>query len=238
MIFFFAKFFSEQLHADQFMRGSLYANRLVYFRELEGDPSRSDTYEGVGLMRGDLDLSATIGGSHTERITVREHELAAPMEFRMNWTEHVNLICMNAAHSGSYANIPADQVGQFKREQIKISEECLAFGGHAVLITNVRQFVKRVKGAVPKIEGYHVYSKLVRYSNEPPIDPTSVDIIFHKRERYKNQREYRFAIFTGSEKRNPLILETGDLGDIAFRCDSAEINDGIQMSFRGGDGQA
>ena len=237
MMFFLARFFTEEKHADQFMRGSLYANRLAYFRDLEGDPSRSDAYEGVGLMRGELELSAT-SGAHTERTIVLERNLAAPMEFRMNWTEHINLICMNAAHSGSYANIPADQVGRFKREQIEISEECLEFGGHAVLITNVRKFVKRVKCAVRKIEGYYIDSKLIRYSNELPIDPTSVDTIFHKRDRYKNQREYRFAIFTGSEIRNPLILETGDLSDIAFRCDAAEINDGIKMSFRRGDGQS
>ena len=50
MIFFLAKFFNDEQHAEQFLRGSLYANRLAYFRNLEGDRNRADAYEGVGLL--------------------------------------------------------------------------------------------------------------------------------------------------------------------------------------------
>ena len=220
------------------MRGRLHANRLAYFRELEGDPVRADAYEGVGLLRGELDLTASIDGSRTERIKIPESEPTEPIEIRMNWTEHVNLICMNAAHSGGYTNIPLGRIDQFKRDQIEISRECLDFGKHAVLIIHVSQFVKRVKDAVRKIESYRLGGRLVRYSDQPPIDVTGIETIFHKRERYRSQREYRIAIYTGSDICNPLVLEVGDLSDIAIRCNSAEINEGIQMSFRPDDGEA
>jgi len=131
-IFFLAKLFSEEQHAEQFIRGRLYANRLGYFRELEDDSVRADAYEGVSLLRGDVSLAATIDGLRTERITVPEHELAGPVEVRMDWTNHVNLLCMHAAHSGDYINIPASSVDRFMSEQIEIPEEFLGFGEHAV----------------------------------------------------------------------------------------------------------
>ena len=236
MIFFLAKFFDKELYAEQFMRGRLYANSLDYFRKLEGDSNRADAYEGVGLLRGDLDLSVSIDGSRSERIIIPECELAEPIEVQMNWTKHVNLFCMYAAHSGAYINITDDRIDQFKKEQIEIPRECLEFGQYAVLITNVPRFVKRVEDAVRKIEDYGLVGRLVGYGDEPSIDVTGVDTIFHKRECYKNQREYRFAVFTGSDICDPLMLETGDLSDIAIRCNAAEINEGIQMSFRSGDG--
>ena len=232
MIFFLAKFFSDEQYAEQFLRGNLYANRLAYFRSLEGDGNRADAYEGVGLLRGDIELSVSINGSQTERIVIPERELAEPIEVRMDWTEHVNLLCMHAAHSGDYSDVPVGRVDQFKKEQIEIPEECLDFGGHAVMITNVPEFMKRVRNAVRETEDYRLVRGLVRYDDEPSIDVTEVDTIFHKREHYKHQREYRFAIFTGSVICDPLILETGDLRDIAISCNSAEINAGIQMSFR------
>ena len=191
----------------------------------------------VSRLRGDISLAATIDGLRTERIIVPEHELAGPTEVRMDWTEHVNLICMHAAHSGSYIDIPATKVDEFKRQQIEIPTDCLKFGDHAVLITNFLQFVKRVNDAVQKIEDYRLVGGLVMYSDEPTIDITGIDTVFHKNERYKTEREYRFAIFTGSDICDPLILETGDLSDIAIRCNSAEINDLIQMSFRSRDGE-
>ena len=232
MIFFLAKFFNDEQHAEQFLRGSLYANRLAYFRNLEGDRNRADAYEGVGLLRGDIELSVSINGSKTEGIVVPGRELAEPIEVRMNWTEQVNLLCMQAAHRGDYSDIPVARVEQFKKEQIEIPKECLDFGDHAVVLTNVPEFVERVRNAVRETEGYGLVGRLVRYSDEPSVDVTGVDTIFHKHERYKNQREYRFAIFTGSDICDPLILETGDLRDIAILCNSAEINEGIQISFQ------
>ena len=234
-IFFLAKFFSEEQHAEQFMRGRLYANRLGYFRDLERDSVRADAYEGVSLLCGNIDLAATIDGLRTERITVPEHELAGPVEVRMDWTEHVNLLCMHAAHSSGDIEISSSQAEEFKRQHIDIPEDCLKFGDYAVLITDFLQFVKRVKSAVQKYRNYRLVGGLVMYSDYPAIDITGIDVVFCKRERYKSEREYRFAIHTGSDVRDPLILETGDLSDIAIRCNSAEINDLLQMSFRSDD---
>ena len=232
MIFFLAKFFGDEQHAEQFLRGSIYANRLAYFRNLEGEGNRADAYEGVGLMRGDIELSVSINGSQTERIVVPERELAGPIEVRMDWTEHVTCSACMLRIVATTATYLLAGLTSFKKEQIEIPKECLDFGEHAVLITKVPQFVERVKNAVRETEEHGLVGRLVRYSNEPSIDVTGVDTIFHKRESYRNQREYRFAVFTGSDICDPLILETGDLSDIAIRCNSAEINEEIQISFQ------
>ena len=49
MILYFVKFFSKKKHAHDFMQGKVYANRLSYFKDIEGkdDSGRADRHEGV-----------------------------------------------------------------------------------------------------------------------------------------------------------------------------------------------
>ena len=48
-IFFFVKFFANKKYATDFVNGEIFANRLSYFRRIEGtnDFERADRHEGV-----------------------------------------------------------------------------------------------------------------------------------------------------------------------------------------------
>lgn len=48
-IFFFVKVFTKKTHAEDFLRGTLYSNRLAFFKKLEEDTqaNRSDRHEAV-----------------------------------------------------------------------------------------------------------------------------------------------------------------------------------------------
>jgi hypothetical protein len=50
-ILFLIKFFSEESHAEEFLAGNLYLNRLSYFKRLENrdDVTRRDPNEAVSL---------------------------------------------------------------------------------------------------------------------------------------------------------------------------------------------
>ena len=43
------------------------------------------------------------------------------------------------------------------------------------------------------------------------------EAIFKKRDEYSYQKEYRFAIATGVQGSNPIILDIGDIKDISMR---------------------
>ena len=48
MIAFLAKVFNKREHAEAFLKGSMYANRLSYFKDIEGaDNARGDEFEGA-----------------------------------------------------------------------------------------------------------------------------------------------------------------------------------------------
>ena len=233
MIYFLAKFFECEEYADQFIQGEMYANRLIYFRELEGDANRADIHEGVSLLEGDLRLTLATDDPPPQKTIITERDLAGPIEVRMDWTKYVNLFCMHAAHRGDYDNIPAYRIDEFKKSQIEIPDICMDFGDHAVVVIDVPEFIKRVKAAIRRCNTYQLIgNQLVRYGGPPPPDITSVDTIFYKNERYKHHREYRFAFSTGETVCDPLVLDIGDISDVAIRCNSCEINKGLDLSFQ------
>ena len=101
-------------------------------------------------------------------------------------------------------------------EGIDIPGEICEFGDYGVVITNLDEFFKRVKNAVGQMNGYDVRMRHVKYSDTPPADLSDIGIVFHKREHYKNEHEYRIAVLTGSDTCDCLILDTGNLEDIAI----------------------
>ena len=111
------------------------------------------------------------------------------------------------------------------RQRLLIPERCLELGEHAVVIRDVPEFMRRF-GAAIAARRYHAWSHLVRY-----YDPTSfhgsfegINTVFRKRTEYSHQREYRFAVDTGSVGNDPLYLDIGDIHDITLCLRSEELN--------------
>ena len=71
-----ATFFQEEKYANDFVEGRLFANRLSYFKKLEGDERRGDEDEGaIVFQRGNFTLELTVvdedtGEAQTDRITI------------------------------------------------------------------------------------------------------------------------------------------------------------------------
>ena len=132
---------------------------------------------------------------------------------------------MYAGHSGGFKKISADNLQCFKK-QLEIPEDCTRLGKYAVLIKNPKEFIRRVRVAAER-ENYRIYWRLVRYY-DPEVGTASLesnlDSIFSKRKEYEYQKEFRFAIDTGTLGSDHITLDVGEIGDIAVCMNSREIN--------------
>ena len=237
MIFFFAKIYENEEHADAFVIGSLFANRLCYFKQIENRDGRGDKYEGAIMPRLDglsITLTCTdIETGEVSEITIPEEDFAAPPIIQPTWLDHSNVFCMYAGYSGAFKEISIDNLQCFQK-QLEILEECTKLGRYAVLIKNVTEFIRRGRVAAER-ENYEIWWRLLRYYDPEVGTPrleSSLDSIFSKSKEYEYQREFRFAIDNGSVGRNHIILNIGEIDDITMCMDSREINRQIDIRIK------
>ena len=223
------KVFREEKHACAFMDGKLFANKLSYFKKIDGSDIRRDEDEGVVMLTPKgavLELTATDQTTgEVSSIRISESDLAGPITMRPKWTDHINLFCMYAGHGENFTQLTDRNVHDFGR-WLAIPKGVLEkFGKHAVVITNVREFFERITvGAQQK--RYRIWSGLVRYYDaDVGTSPKSeIDTIFAKRDIYAREREYRIAIDTGDMGCNAITLCIGSIDDIAMRLHTAEVD--------------
>ena len=225
----FVKFFSKKKYAYDFLQGKLYANRLSYFKDIEGvDYSgRSDKHEGVvGWYQPGLG-KVTINGMDITG------DLAGPVEMQKKWLNYRNLFCVYAAHTGNVnlENPSSDNVEQLRR-QLKLSDECQKLGSFAVVIKNIPKFMERIESAA-KNAGHRLSRGLVQYYDPERFHGSFSDLeaIFRKQRKFAYQQEYRFIIDTLAIGEFPVVLDIGDIRDISICFCTSKIND----EFLGGE---
>ena len=156
---------------------------------------------------------------------VTDH-LASPIKIQKDWLNDIYIYCLHAIHSGDFKleEVTNENISEFTSE-LKVPEASLALGEYAVLIQNVPEFVRRLESVI-HLKEYGFTRGLVEY-----YDPDSfhgyfddMESIFWKQDKYRDQREYRFAIDTGLVSDSPLILDIGDIKDIALMLKATELN--------------
>ena len=223
IILFFVKFFSKKKHARAFMQGKVYANRLSYFKDIEGkdDSGRADRHEGViGWFQ-----------PSQSRLTINEMDitgdLAGPIEMQREWLNYRNLFCVHAAHTGDIdlSSLSAHNIEDL-RKQLELSEDCLKLGRYAVVIRNIPEFMKRIESAA-KQKGYRLSRGFVEYYEPNSFHGNFSDweAVFRKRREYIYQQEYRFIIDTLVVGDWPIVLEMGDIRDITSYFYASKINE-------------
>ena len=77
-----------------------------------------------------------------------------------------------------------------------------------------------------KERGYRLVGNLVNYYSPEDFHGSfrGSEAAFNKQERFSWQREYRFAIDSGTEGNEALNIELGDLRDIAKPFNALEVN--------------
>ena len=225
-IIFLVKIFDEKKYALDFMKGKIFANRLSYFRRLDEkqNANRGDKHEAVISWVQPKYANLTINGRN---IT----QLAGPISIQMTRHDHINIYCMYTGHSGEFESLTEENLSDFKK-YLEISEDCLKLGKYAVVVTQCKTFIDRVRNAA-KSNNYECQARLVDYY-DPNIFSGSFsefDAVFKKRNEFSHQKEFRFAFDTGVSGDNPLILDIGDITDITTLCNVKEFNELLTISL-------
>ena len=176
MIHFILKIFAEKQHADSFLRGDMYANRLSWSKGLEDSEGRGDKYEGAAMLQRDnssLHLTATNKetGEVLGEFIFSGDDFSAPTIMQLAAFDDLNLFCMFAGHSKDFQQ-ETDAPPQELKKHIEIPDHCLQLGRYAVVITDAPEFLRRVKVAADR-EGYQICCGLVEYYD--PEVGTSVE---------------------------------------------------------------
>lgn len=227
VIYFFVKTFSESSHAEQFLDGLLYMNSLTYFAKLEESDSsgRGDQYEGIGAWLQPHEIQIEINGTPIPSV-----DLAGPIAIRP--TRHLakNVFCMHASYVGGNAPSIFETTDKFE-EHLKIPQQNISLGQHSVVITNVNEFLHRVKATASE-QNVALRANLVSY-----YDPTTFnghfaeeDAPFNKQMKFAHQREYRLVVSTRKNDVSTYSLNIGNLRDIAYMISLATLNDSIKIS--------
>jgi len=150
-IWYFIKFFREERHADQFIKGNLHLNRLAYFKKLENnyDDGRADANEAVAMwwQPHDLVIDLTFPGIGATKIT--KDDLAAPVSMSFEFHDHLHIFCLYAVSTTGFATVDgkldlAENEAAELQGQLEIDERCFRFGSFAV-ITPAVPFLAQVK---------------------------------------------------------------------------------------------
>ena len=221
-IFFLVKFLTEQDHVNNFIQGKIYFNKLSEFKEIKDSEAsrRNDQYEGAAAWLQPEKVRMEINSIDFS------NDLAGPLTIQMNRLNHLHIFCVHAVHSGhlDLTKLSGDNIESL-RDELKIPDDCLSLGEHAVVINNMPEFIKRVEDAAVT-NGYKLIKGRVKYYNPETLHGyfQNMEAIFRKRDEYSYQREFRFVLDTRTTDDCPLILNIGNIRDITLQLKSNELN--------------
>jgi len=132
--------------------------------------------------------------SDSTLLTISDEET---IPFKSVWRNCLNIFCMYAGQEGA----------------VEIPKACEELGNFAVIIHDVDEFFNRVRQAVIEND-FHMENSFVGYCESHE----ALDSIFLKPRQFTFQQEYRFAFSTGVAGNEPLIMNIGDISNIAEKC--------------------
>ena len=202
------KTYAEKKHAIAFMQGTIFANPLSYFKQLEEEDIRRDTEEGIMTMPLTEGFKLEITSTAMDKpIVMNRDDLAGPPTLRPRWFNAINLFCMHMIDIHREGNTGL----------LKVPSRATSFGRYAVVILHVNEFIRRVKKAVNRA-GYRLSYKRVEYYDPTTgihTKPTTLEPIFTKRNDYQEEQEFRIAIDRRLAVPTPLKLDIGPIHEIA-----------------------
>ena len=97
------------------------------------------------------------------------------------------------------------------KKQLELLKDCIDLGDHAVVITNVKEFFRRVKASADR-EGYGIIWRFLKYYDPNIGTPSARSEIesamsLNAAEEEAHQKEYRIAIDTRTVGIDPLTLK-------------------------------
>lgn len=216
------KFFNSEKYRDDFLNGHLYFSSLNSFRKVDKSEvfGQNDRYECREIHQPDS-VKVTIGNMELT-------DLAGPVSIYNNHDIlRSNIMC--------FSTIGADDEKEYNsleelKQDVLFPPKMIEYGEFAVAIPQADLFVERLRKAV-RAAGLDLYGKPVKYYDfsKDNISCGYPEIAFRKRSEFSYQREFRFLLRKRKPVDAPLILEVGDLSDIAVSCKSCDLNGMIDV---------
>ncbi len=213
-IFTLMKICKEESHADSFLSGRMYMNRLSYFARIEDQDQRSDKHEGLSSWMQPDQIQLHFGG-HLINGVIR------PVSIKKKQNETCPILCLYAIHSGPYHSVTEENIIEFT-SYLKVNDIVQSFGDYAILMTNVSEFLKRFMSTAQNI-GFGFEANLVEYFSYDSHNTSFVKPGFHKLDKYSDQHEYRIRLDIGDDLETPFTFEIGDLSDIAIKFTTNDL---------------
>jgi hypothetical protein len=223
-IIFFVKTFEKEEHANDFLGGTLYMNNLNYFKSLEdkGD-GRHDKYEGATawfppqkIINIDINGVKINSSDLDDPVVIHKHSLLA---------KHV--FCL---HAGCVDGAKQCTTAAFEK-QLRIHPKNISLGQVSVVITDVNNFLEKVKNAVI-LQNMKMRRRLVEYYDPNKINGIFPDenAAFQKRKCFSHQKEFRLLIESNLNNLNPLKLPIGSIREISTIMSIEDLNKGLKVN--------
>jgi hypothetical protein len=226
-ILYLVKFYDDEEHADQLIKGRLFFRRLSCFKKMEEtkDDGRADRHEATAVWLQPDRVS--IQFKDYPHLNISPENLAGPVSISFDHHSHLHIFWTSAMHTGEFEFI--DGLIEFYEEdrdkltkQLELDSSKL---GKFAVVIKAGEFIRRVKSAIEG-KGYTFNSGLVDY-----YDPTSRhgefplnEVPFWKMKKFSHQKEYRIAVDTHTTGEDPRFIEINDISDISAKMDAANVN--------------
>jgi hypothetical protein len=236
-IWYLIKFFNKEEHADEFIKGNLYLNRLSYFKKLEqSEDGRPDHYEAVTHWWQPHDLIIQLDVPGVGAVELTGKDFATPVSMQIDYHDHLHIFCMYTirtfgfeAKDGKFEGSPEEMA--VIQDQLAIDPEVLKFGAHAVVV-QAPAFIERAKKALSEQAKANTMNLVEYYDDETfhgQIETKKVP--FMKQKKFSYQNEFRICVDTKQNGDNHLIIPIGNLADISAKLESSKLHEVFKFNI-------
>lgn len=203
----FIKFGSEENIRDLQENGTIYCNTIEYFRQLEDNYLRGDSYEGTfKISNYPPDSKITLYLQDKKEIELK----TAKLHLREFYTDiKGNIYCLTAIKREEVVNLGT----------LTLDEKNKKFGTHFLLIKDNQEFFNRLIKGFEK-ENYDIRTGFVKYYDRHKING-ELDI-FHKSQEFEYQKEFRIII--KNERQSLIKIQIGSLKNISQVFETKDLN--------------
>ncbi len=200
-ILLFLKFGSEENILDLYENGTIYMNTVSWFKGVDDNYLRGDEYEGlskiVNYSKGKFRIESINYEGNYEKLQIRQSD--------KNTKGNIySLFCVSNFFEPNPMNF-------------KIDKRVEEFGSHCLIIKNCPKFLSLMEEGLNDL-GYKHSHGFVRYYNADKVNGNIN--LFHKREEFKYQNEFRFLVT--KDKEESIKFHIGSLKDISEIAVSSE----------------
>ena len=201
--------FGQKEHIEGLQnKGLLYLNTVDFFKKLESEQGvRGDFLEGASEIKNIYEQDKSI-------LTINP---GGKDEIHLNLTKAQIRQFFN--YKGNIFSLFSIFNNKKETKEIEFEKSMKSFGDTALIITNVSEFLKRVKLELDR-QKYKFDWRLVDYYNENERNLKELNI-FSKASTFQNQNEFR--IYVENVNNKPLKIEIGSIKEISYIVESEKL---------------